>query len=92
MGVFQIRNTVNGKILIESSPNLDKIWNRHLTELRFNGHRNKALQNDWNTQGEQDFVFEILAEIEQKDDPRENTKALKEMLQLYVEELKPAYN
>lgn len=92
MGIFQIRNTANGKVYLESSVNLDKIWNRHLTELRFNGHRNKALQNDWNAQGEQDFVFEVLAEIEPHDDPRLNTKELKDLMQLYLEELKPAYN
>mgnify|MGYP002383887052 CR=1 FL=1 len=35
MGVFQIRNTVNGKIFVDSSTNLPAIWNRHKTQRDF---------------------------------------------------------
>jgi len=35
MGVFQVKNLTNGKMYIEGSPNLDKIWNRHRTQLVF---------------------------------------------------------
>ena len=35
MGVFQIRNTANGKIYVGSSLNLDAIWNRNKMELNF---------------------------------------------------------
>jgi hypothetical protein len=33
IGVFQIRNTVNEKVFIDSSVNLDAIRNRHFSEL-----------------------------------------------------------
>lgn len=90
MGVFQIRNTVNNKVLIESSPNLDKIWNRHRLELQFGGHRNAGLQKDWKEYGEDNFVFEILAEIEQKEDSTlDINKELKLLEQMYIEELQP---
>lgn len=33
IGVYQIRNTVNGKVFIGTNVNLDAIWNRHRSEL-----------------------------------------------------------
>ncbi|MBI1227088.1 MAG: GIY-YIG nuclease family protein [Bacteroidetes bacterium] len=91
IGVFQIRNTTNGKVLIEGSTNLDKIWNRHSTELRFGNHRNKALQQDWNEFGEHSFVFEILSEIAQPEDnsPFDAGREVKMLEKLFLEERQP---
>lgn len=90
MGVFQIRNTVNGKILVESSPNLDAIWNRNRMQLEWGKHPNRALQSDWNELGADHFKFEILAEIEQEgDEQTEYSKELKTLETLYKEELSP---
>jgi hypothetical protein len=47
MGVYQIRNTVNGKLLVGVSVDLPSILNRHRAELRMGGHRNRELQKDW---------------------------------------------
>lgn len=90
IGVFQIRNIINGKIYIEGSVNLDKIWNRHKVELNFNGHRNVALQKDWNEFGENNFVFEILSEIKQ-DETRNTDYATesKQLAKMFIEDLKP---
>lgn len=90
IGVFQIRNTVNGKIYIEGSVNLDKIWNRHRVELNFGGHRNVALQKDWNEFGEANFQYEVLSEIKQE--PNKNIDYAKEaklLAKMFIEELKP---
>lgn len=90
MGVFQIRNIVNGKILIEGSPNLDKIWNRHHVQLNFGNHRNVELQKDWNTYGESNFVYEILGEIQEEEGKLlDNTKEIKILEQMFLEELQP---
>ena len=91
IGVFQIRNTANGKVFIEGSTNLDKIWNRHHTELRFGGHRNKALQQDWNQYGEEQFVFEILSEIAQPEDgqPFDAAKEVRALEKMFLEERQP---
>lgn len=88
MGVFQIRNKSNDKILVEGSTNMEAKWNRHCVELRFGNHRNKVLQNDWNTFSEDQFVFEVLSELDQKEDLNfsEEVKVLEEMV---VEELQP---
>jgi hypothetical protein len=90
MGVFQIRNTVNNKIFVEGSVNLDAIWNRHRLELNFGNHRCEPLLADWKTFGEQNFVFEILGEIEPEDGKdQENKKEVKLLEQMYLEELQP---
>jgi group I intron endonuclease len=90
IGVFQIRNIVNSKIYVGSSLNLDAIWNRNRIELKLGGHRNKALQNEWNEFGEGNFVFEILAEINQKDGEKTDyNKEVRELEKLYIDELQP---
>jgi hypothetical protein len=72
IGVFQIRNKVNGKIFLGSGLNLDALRNRNRMELNLGSHRNELLQKDWKEYGENSFVFEILREIEQKDNEQIN--------------------
>jgi hypothetical protein len=90
MGVFQIRNTVNGKVLVGTSVNLPAILNRHRAELRLGGHRNRALQQDWNELGAEAFELEILDTLPPSDrpayDPADDLKALEE---LWLEKLMP---
>ena len=90
MGMFQIRNTVNNKIFIESSTDLVAIWNRQKMELNFGSHPNADLQKDWKELGEDKFRYEILSELKQteteKVDYKKEVKLLEEMI---IEELKP---
>ena len=65
-GVFQIKNKANGKIFVAGNMNLNKIWNRHKTELKFGSHRNKEIQNDWYEYGEENFIFEIISELNRR--------------------------
>lgn len=90
IGVFQLRNLVNGKVFIDSSVNLDKIFNRHRVELNFGNHRNVSLQNDWNEFGEANFVYEILSEI--KEEAGKNIDCAKEaktLAKMFIEEARP---
>ncbi len=90
IGVFQIRNTVNNKIYIDSSVNLDAIWNRNRMELKAGNHRNEIMQKEWNEMGEENFRFEILSEVEQKDDTNINyANEAKQLAEMYIDELKP---
>ncbi len=90
MGVFQIRNAANDKILVGSSNNLNAIWNRHRVQLRFGSHRNAAMQSDWKTFGEDNFKFEILAHLEEKEgELLDANKELKTLETMYLEELMP---
>jgi group I intron endonuclease len=90
MGVYQIRNTVNGKVLVGTSVDLPSIINRHKSELRLGGHRNRGLQKDWAEFGPEAFEFEVLDTLtppERPDyDPKSDLRALEE---LWLDKLSP---
>jgi len=89
-GVFQVKNTANGKILLGSSLNLEGPLNRHKFTLKIDSHRNKALQNDWHEFGPDNFVFEILEEVQMPDNPNFNLKDELTLLeQIWLEKLRP---
>ena len=75
MDVFQIRNLTNDKVFIGSSANLDGIFNRHRFALNAGSHQNKPLQADWNALGTENFSFEVMEELE----PRENLDNKREL-------------
>jgi hypothetical protein len=91
IGVFQIRNTVNHKIYIESSTDLVAIWNRHRFQLNNGLHPNINLQKEWDEFGQNSFTYEILSEIKQ-DDKKTLDYYRKEAIQLetmFIEDLQP---
>ena len=89
-GVFQIRNTANGKVLLGSSLNLEGPLNSHRFMLAVGSHRNQMLQEDWNRYGKDKFVFEILEVVEEKDDPNFNVKDELTLLEeIWLERLQP---
>ena len=73
-GIFQVKNMANGKVLLGSSLNLEGPLNRHKFMLKIGSHPNKDLQKDWDEFGPEQFVFEILEEVQIKDDPNFNLK------------------
>ena len=90
MGVFQIRNIINGKLYVGSSLNLNSIWNRNRVELNFGNHRNVVLQSEWKEYREENFTYEILGEIEQRDGDKINySSEIKTLEEMFIEELKP---
>lgn len=87
-GVFQIRNLINNRVFIESSVDMKAKWNRHKAELRIRSHRNKLLQKEWNEYGENNFVLEVLSELEKKDEPHINyQKELKLLQEMVIAEM-----
>ena len=66
VGIYQIRNTVNNKIYIGSAVNLKKRFNTHLNKLKTNIHENSKLQRAFDKYGEQNFIFEIIEFVEDK--------------------------
>jgi group I intron endonuclease len=89
-GVYEVKNTVNGKALLGSSLNLEGPLNRHKFMLKIGSHPNKALQKDWDELGPEKFVFEILEEVKVKDDPNFNLKDELTLLeQIWLEQLQP---
>lgn len=64
-GVFQIKNTVNGKVFLGSSLNLDGVLNSQSFKLANGSHSNRELQQDWKRLGADKFVLEILEEVQE---------------------------
>jgi hypothetical protein len=59
-GTFAIRCTATGEIWVGTSLDLSNAGNRERFFLRQGRHRDKALQECWNTHGEAALVFETL--------------------------------
>lgn len=88
IGVFQIRNKATGWVYIDHSLDLDKIFNRHLTQLKFGMHHNESLQKDWNQLGETNFAFEILDELNTENiEAIHFLKEVKTLQKLIIEQL-----
>ena len=66
-GVCAIRNTQNNKILLEATVNLHSSKNRFEFSQKTGSCVYLKLQNDWNEQGGDTFVFEILEELKKSD-------------------------
>jgi hypothetical protein len=92
-GVFQIKNTANGKFLLGSSLNLDGALNGHRFFLRTGAHQNKLLQNDWNEYGEDKFILQVLEQVKITDDPNFSMDDELTLLeQIWIEKLNPFGN
>lgn len=63
-GVYQIRNTVTGKVYVGSSVDVQSRWDHHRTALRRNDHHSRHLQQEWNEYGESVFLCEVIVEID----------------------------
>ena len=90
MGVYQIRNSVNGKVWIDSSVNVPAKFNRYRLQLDAGSHVSKDLQSDWNEFGPAAFEFELLETLESRSDPSYDYASDLEVLEeLWLEKLTP---
>lgn len=91
MGIYQIRNLVNGKVWINSSVNLPGSFNGDLVKLNGGPHHpSRSLLAEWKEFGESNFVFEILEEVFPRSDPGYDYKAdLSFLKDLWLEKLEP---
>ena len=89
-GVYQVKNLANGKVLLGSSLNLEGPLNRHKFMPKIGSHLNKDLQKDWDELGAEKFAFEILEQVQVKDDPNFNLKDELTLLEMiWLEKLQP---
>jgi len=90
MGVYQIKNLANGKVLIGSSRNLPGIMNRFRFDLNLGSCQNRVLQDDWTQYGSDAFEFTVVEILEPPDDPAYNPAEDLEILEtLWCEKLIP---
>jgi len=89
-GIFWVKNSVNGKVLLGSSLNLEGPLNSHKFMLTIGRHGNELLQKEWNEYGPDKFVFEILEVVKVKDDPDFNLgDELTLLEEIWLERLQP---
>lgn len=80
IGVYAIECAATGEIWIGSSPDLEKIRNRHWFLLRQGGHTVPALQEAWRRHGEATLRFEVLEELDEDVSELARKRVLKERL------------
>ncbi len=89
-GVFQVKNTANGKVLLGSSMNLEGPLNRNKFMLTIGRHPNVVLQRDWDATGPGNFIFEVIEEVKVSDDPHFDVDDELTLLeQIWLEKLQP---
>lgn len=91
MGVYQIRNTANDKVLVGGSLNLDGRRNRFNFELaQGTTSTDREMKRDWERFGASSFVFEVLEQLKPVDDPRHDYKAdLADLEKKWLDKLQP---
>ncbi len=88
MGVFRVHNTVTDRSFVGTSVNLPAMLNRQQAQLKFGGHVNRELQQDWNALGPDAFRFEVLDTLDPPDDRLYDPKAdLQTLEALWLERL-----
>jgi group I intron endonuclease len=88
MGVYRIRNSYNDKVFIGFATNLQARFNRHKAELKFGNHRNRELQEIWNSFGESAFEFEILDVLDQEENAQANhNEDLRVLAEMWIQKL-----
>jgi hypothetical protein len=91
MGVYRVRNAHTDRSLVARSVDLPASLNRERAALRFGGHPNRELQQEWNAYGPDAFVFEVLDTLQPPDDrpDYDPTGDLRVLEALWLERLAP---
>jgi group I intron endonuclease len=90
MGIYIIKNLVNGKIFISKHKNINGRINRHKFELGHGFEGIAELQEDYKKFGPESFSFEILDQLEPKDDPLyDYSDDLSVLEEMWLEKLQP---
>ena len=83
-GIYKITNTATGDFYIGSSKDIKRRLESHEWKSRWKKYPNNQMYLDFQKYGLENFVFEVLAEVEES--------LLKEKEQQFIETLKPTYN
>ena len=69
-GIYKIVCSVDSKVYVGRSVDIEKRFREHRTSLRSNRHSNSYLQRAWNLYGEANFVFSLIEECIVEDTPQ----------------------
>lgn len=59
-GVYRVQHTPSGRTLLGSSPDAPAMLNRIRAQLRLKSHPNHRLQSDWESDGPDAFLLEVV--------------------------------
>jgi len=89
-GVYQIRNTRNGKILVASTRNLRTLNGKRMQLKEGGTFFTKILQEELKVYGSEAFVIEVLDVLEKPEEEYFDEKeALKKLEKQWLEKLQP---
>lgn len=93
-GIYKLTNTVNHKYLLEYSTNIRAVQNRFDFMKSCGTCFHNKVQKDWNEFGGQAFSFEIVEQIEKKENQSQDNfiEDLKTLTQIWLERFDPADN
>ncbi len=88
MGVYRIGIAGANKVYVGYGTDVQAKINRHKAELKFGSHRNRELQETWNSSGESDVTFEVLDVLDQKEDsPSSPDDELRILTEMWIQKL-----
>ncbi|WP_223068138.1 GIY-YIG nuclease family protein [Paenibacillus caui] len=88
-GVYQIRNKVNHKMLVESTRNFKTIEGRKFM-LEMGTHPVKSLQEEWRQYGADAFEIEVLEVLKKKEEGYfDEADELKKLEAKWLKQLEP---
>lgn len=62
--IYEIKCLMNDKCYYGRSQEVEKRWRAHVNMLRKGDHSNSTLQSDWNSCGEGNFAFKVIANFD----------------------------
>lgn len=90
MGIYCIKNLTTGKVFIGKSKELRGKLNSIKFQLNHGSFINGELQKDFNKSGEENFSFEILDNLEHKEDSDyDYTRDLATLERMWLDKLQP---
>lgn len=90
LGVFLIRNNKTDRVFLGCGIDLRGTINRHRFQLSTGNHPNRELQADWNQLGANNFAFEVIEELQPRNETSFDSKReLEFMEKMWLDKLKP---
>ena len=83
-GVCRILNLRNGKSFLIPSIDTETSIEKHLSELKKGTHRNSELQKDWNEFGPENFLFDVVAAINESSKMKNLDKELDKLMEQFI--------
>ena len=90
-GIYAVRNSVTGRALLGSAPDMEGFRNRFSFSQATDACVQPKLDDDWKAYGAAAFVLEVLETLEKEEEQtdREFADDLKTLKELWLEKLDP---